>query len=42
VLFLTGGLIMAYNLIRTARGEIRTEEAMVIEAPRRPRPVPAE
>jgi cytochrome c oxidase cbb3-type subunit 1 len=42
VLFLTGGLIMAYNLIRTARGEIRTEEAMVVEAPLRPRPVPAE
>jgi cytochrome c oxidase cbb3-type subunit 1 len=31
VLFLIGSLIMVYNLIRTARGDVR-EEARVVEA----------
>ena len=29
VLFLTGALVMVYNLWRTARGEIRAEEPLV-------------
>jgi cytochrome c oxidase cbb3-type subunit 1 len=32
VLFLTGALVMAYNLYRTTRGDIRTEEAMAVGA----------
>jgi cytochrome c oxidase cbb3-type subunit 1 len=38
VLFLTGALVMVYNLWRTARGEIRTEEPLV----RAPAVAPAE
>ncbi len=32
VLFLTGALVMAYNLYRTTRGDIRTEEPMPVGA----------
>jgi cytochrome c oxidase cbb3-type subunit 1 len=32
VLFLTGALVMAYNLYRTTRGDIRSEEAMAVGA----------
>jgi cytochrome c oxidase cbb3-type subunit 1 len=42
VLFLTGALIMAYNLIRTARGELRAEEPIGGRVPARAQPVPAE
>jgi cytochrome c oxidase cbb3-type subunit 1 len=42
VLFLTGALIMVYNLIRTMRGEIREEEAMVVAMPAAARAAPAE
>jgi cytochrome c oxidase cbb3-type subunit 1 len=42
VLFLLGALIMVYNLIRTMRGEIREEEAMVVSLPAGVRVAPAE
>ncbi len=42
VLFLLGALIMVYNLIRTMRGEIREEEAMVVTLPAGARAAPAE
>jgi cytochrome c oxidase cbb3-type subunit 1 len=42
VLFLTGALIMVYNLWRTARGDVRTEEEAVLQPVYAPRATPAE
>ena len=42
VLFLTGALIMVYNLWRTARGDVRTEEEVVLQPAYAPRATPAE
>ena len=42
VLFLTGALIMVYNLWRTARGDVRTEEEAVLQPAYAPRATPAE
>ena len=42
VLFLTGALIMVYNLWRTARGDVRTEEDAVRAPAYAPRAAPAE
>jgi cytochrome c oxidase cbb3-type subunit I len=41
VLFLSGALIMVYNLWRTARGDVRTEEEPVLR-PAYARTAPAE
>ena len=42
VLFLTGALIMVYNLWRTARGDVRTEEEAGPASRPTPRAAPAE
>jgi len=40
VLFLIGALIMVYNLVRTARGELREEVVPVPRLPAAARPAP--
>jgi cytochrome c oxidase cbb3-type subunit 1 len=42
VLFLTGALVMVYNLWRTARGEVSTEEEPALVPAYAPRATPAE